>query len=46
MVEPELCEQDLTVAIQYMTGGKITDMFHNIISALCEIYLAFKLNVF
>lgn len=46
VVKPELCEQDSTVELQYMTGGKITDELHKMISPLCEIYLTFELNVF
>ena len=46
MVKPELCEQDSTVEIQHMTGGKIADMFHKMISPICEIDLIFKLKVF
>lgn len=45
MIKPELCEQHSAGEIQYMTGGKIIDMFHKRISALCEMYSPFKLNV-
>ncbi len=42
MDKSELCEQDSAVEIQYMTGGKINEMFHKMISRLFEMHLAFK----
>lgn len=42
MVKPELCDQDPTVEIQYMTGGKIIDMFHKIIAHRCEVCLGIQ----